>query len=297
MQEKVLAELKEVRKRYGSQMALDGLDLQLRRGELLAVLGPNGAGKSTAVAALLGLTSVDEGSVSLFGACPRTLAVRRRTGVMLQSAGIPDAFKVEELLEVTRGYYLNPIGVDECVNLAGLQGLLGRRYGRLSGGQQRRVQFALAICGRPEILFLDEPTTGLDIEARQGLWKAIRDLVAKGCSVLLTTHYLEEAETLADRVVVVSSGRIVAEGSVEEVRSRVSQRRIRCVSTLPVERVAAWTGVHGAKCTEGRFEIIVDCVEPIVRRLLDEDPALEQLEIERAGLAEAFVELTREVAR
>ncbi len=292
----VLAELCNVRKHYGKVLALDGVDLALRAGELTAVLGPNGAGKSTAVGVLLGLYAAESGRVTLFGQAPQSLTARRQIGVMLQSAGIPDAFKVGELIELTRGYYAEPRAVADCVALAGLDGLLDRRYGKLSGGQQRRVQFALALCGRPKLLFLDEPTTGLDVEARQGLWKAIRELVADGCSVLLTTHYLEEAEALADRVVVLNNGRIIAEGSVEEVRSRVSQRRIRCISTLAEECVAEWPGVRSAKRTGGRFEIIADCAEPVVRRLLDEDHDLQELEVERAGLAEAFIELTREVA-
>ena len=292
----VLAELRNVRKRYGKVPALDGVDLALRAGELTAVLGPNGAGKTTAIGLLLGLNRADSGEVSLFGQSPHMLAARRQVGVMLQSAGIPDAFKVGELIELTRGYYAEPRTVMDCVALAGLDGLLHRSYGKLSGGQQRRVQFALALCGRPRLLFLDEPTTGLDIEARQGLWKAIRELVAEGCSVLLTTHYLEEAEALADRVVVLNNGRIIAEGSVEEVRSRVSQRRIRCVSSLTETAVADWPGVLSAKRAAGRFEIIVDRAEPVVRRLLAEDSDLHELEVERAGLAEAFVELTREAA-
>src|SRR5690606_30056858 len=201
-------------------------------GELLALLGPNGAGKTTAIGLLLGLLQADAGEVSLCGRAPQDLAARRAVGLMLQSAGIPETLKVGELLDLTRSYYPEPRSIADCVALAGLDGLLDRRYGKLSGGQQRRVQFALALCGRPRVLFLDEPTTGLDIEARQGLWKAIRELVADGCAVLLTTHYLEEAEALADRVVVLNNGRVVATGSVQEIRAHVAQRRIRCVSSI-----------------------------------------------------------------
>jgi ABC-2 type transport system ATP-binding protein len=184
--------------------------------------------------------------------------------------------------------------VADCVALAGLDGLLGRRYGRLSGGQQRRVQFALAICGRPRVLFLDEPTTGLDIEARQGVWRAIRELVAGGCAVLLTTHYLEEAEALADRVAVLHGGRIVAEGSVAQVRARVSQRRIRCTTALQAAEVSGWPQVRGARRDGESLELMVDRAEPVVLRLLARDPSLSDLEVKRAGLAEAFIELTRQ---
>jgi len=291
-----LARLRAVHKRYARQVALDGVDLDLRPGELLALLGPNGAGKTTAIGLLLGLLAADAGEVSLFGRNPQDLDARREVGLMLQTAGIADTLSVAELLDLTRSYYANPRSVADCVALAGLDGLLGRRYGKLSGGQQRRVQFALALCGRPRLLFLDEPTTGLDIESRQRLWSAIRELVGQGCSVLLTTHYLEEAESLADRVVVLNNGRVVAEGSVQDVRAHVSQRRIRCVSSLPAAAIAGWEGVSAATSIAGRLEILADLAEPVVRRLLASDDGLSELEVQRAGLAEAFIELTREAA-
>ena len=289
------AELRGVAKRYGPTLALDRVDLVARRGELLALLGPNGAGKSTAIALWLGLARPDSGAVSLFGAAPGTLSVRRRVGVMLQSAGLPYTLKVAELLAQMRAAYPRPFPAEECVRLAGLDGLLDRRYDRLSGGQQRRVQFALAICGRPQLLFLDEPTVGLDVDARTALWQAIRDLVTQGCAVVLTTHYLEEAEALADRVAVLAQGRVVAAGSVAEVRARVSHQRIRCVSALEADRVGAWPEVRSARRDGDRIEIVTDAAEAVVRQLLFEDPALGELEVLRAGLAEAFVEITHTV--
>ncbi|MFZ5636085.1 MAG: ABC transporter ATP-binding protein [Pseudomonadota bacterium] len=293
-----LARLRGIRKRYGATVALDGVDLALHGGEVLALLGANGAGKSTAVATLLGLKMPDAGEAELFGASVGALSARRRTGVMLQSAGIPETLRVGELLDLTRSYYPAPRSVADCVALAGLEGLLDRRYGRLSGGQQRRVQFALAICGDPEVLFLDEPTTGLDIEVRQRMWATIRTLVADGAAVLLTTHYLEEAEALADRVVVLNRGRIAAAGRLQDVRALVSQRRIRCLSALDADRIAAWPGVRGAtRGVDGnpaRIEVLADDAEQVLRRMLAEDAALGDLEVRRAGLAEAFLEITRE---
>ncbi|HEU4663327.1 MAG TPA: ABC transporter ATP-binding protein [Dokdonella sp.] len=285
-----------VGKRYGGTVALDGLDLDVSGGELLALLGPNGAGKSTAIAIALGLLRPDAGEARLFGREPAQLEARRGCGVMLQSAGLPDSLHVRELLELTRSYYAAPRTLDDCVAMAGLEGLMDRRYGRLSGGQQRRVQFALAICGAPRLLFLDEPTTGLDLEARTVLWSTIRRMVAEGCAVVLTTHYLEEAEALADRVAVLAGGRIVAAGSVQQIRARVSQRRIRCVSSLDAARVGAWPEVRSV-CRDGeRIEIVTDHAETVVRQLLFEDSGLSQLEVRRAGLADAFVEITREAA-
>ena len=289
-----LASLQGACKRYGATAALDGVDLELRAGQVLALLGANGAGKTTAVSLLLGLLEPDAGQARLFGRDPRELAARQGVGVMLQSGALVPTLTVAEHLDLVRSYYADPLDVAECVAISGLDGLLSRRYGRLSGGQQRRVQFALAVCGRPRVLFLDEPTTGLDIEARQGLWRGLRALVAGGASVLLTTHYLEEAEALADRVVVLAGGRVVADGSLDEVRARVDQRRIRCITALDAAEVARWPGVRAASGDGGRLEVLAGAAEDVVRRLLAADPALSGLDVSRAGLAEAFLEITRD---
>ncbi|MDI3262397.1 MAG: ABC transporter ATP-binding protein [Fulvimonas sp.] len=279
-------------KRYGAHVALDGVDLQLQRGELLALLGPNGAGKSTSIALLLGLLRPDAGRAELFGLDPQRIEARRRIGVMLQTATLPWTLRVGELLRLTASYYPRPL--NECAALAGIGDLLPRYYGKLSGGQQRRVQFALALCGRPELLFLDEPTVGMDIDARQKLWAAIRALVAEGCAVALTTHYLEETEALAQRVVVLDQGRVLSEGSVDALRARVALARIRCRTDLDADAVARWPQVASASCADGRLHIATASPEVVVRRLLDADADLRELEVLRAGLAEAFTELTRE---
>ena len=289
----VLACLQRAGKQYGNLRALEGLDLSLRAGQVTALLGANGAGKTTAIGLLLGLLRADSGSAALFGRDPRDLSARRGIGVMLQSAGLPERLRVGELLAQACSYYPHARSVADCVALAGLDGLLDRRYGMLSGGQQRRVQFAIAVCGRPRLLFLDEPTTGLDIDARQKLWQAIRELVAQGCGVLLTTHYLEEAEALSDRVVVLDRGKLVAEGSVREIRAHVAQRRVRCITAVDASDVARWPGVREAVRDGEYLRIVAEAAEPVVRRLLDADPHLHELEVQRAGLADAFLELTR----
>lgn len=290
----VVASLSGAVKRYGALTALDGLDLMLHRGELLALLGPNGAGKSTAISLLLGLARADAGKVELFGQDPQSIDARRRIGVMLQSSFLPPTLTVMELLRLTSSYYPAPRPLDESAAMAGIADLLSRRYVALSGGQQRRVQFALALCGRPELLFLDEPTVGMDIEARQKLWTAIRRLTAEGCSVVLTTHYLEEAEALAHRVVVLGKGRVLSEGSVDALRSHAAVTRIRCVSDLDASALAQWAHVSHAEREGAYIHLHSDAAEKVLRRLLDADPALSELEVRRAGLAEAFTELTRE---
>jgi ABC-2 type transport system ATP-binding protein len=281
-------------KRYGRLTALDGADLVVRRGELLALLGPNGAGKTTAIGLLLGLIRADAGTVELFGQDPQQIQARRRIGVMLQDAALPPTLRVGELLRLTASYYPNPRNLVETAALAGVTDLLKRPYAKLSGGQQRRVQFALALCGRPELLFLDEPTVGMDIETRQKLWVAIRQLLAEGCSVLLTTHYLEEAEALADRVCVMSRGRMIHESTVEALRARVALKRIRCLSVLTVEVIRNWPEVSDVWQESERLHITTADAEIVVRRLLDADTQLRELEVQRAGLAEAFTELTRD---
>lgn len=289
----VVASLSGAVKRYGALTALDGLDLMLHRGELLALLGPNGAGKSTAISLLLGLARADAGEVELFGRDPQDIDARRRIGVMLQSSFLPPTLTVGELLRLTASYYPAPRSIDESANMAGIADLLSRRYAALSGGQQRRVQFALALCGRPELLFLDEPTVGMDIDARQKVWAAIRRLTAEGCAVVLTTHYLEEAEALAHRVVVLGKGRVLSEGSVDALRSHVAVTRIRCISELDVLTLAQWPHVSQAERDGTHIHLHSDAPEKVLRRLLDADPALSELEVRRAGLAEAFTELTR----
>jgi ABC-2 type transport system ATP-binding protein len=212
------AEFTKVTKNYGMVEALRGLDLTIRPGELVALLGANGAGKTTAVRALLGLSKPTSGEVRVFGGDPRDARSRTRIGALLQVARVPETLRVREHIHLFSSYYPNPRPIDEVIEAAGLQGLEKRKFGQLSGGQQKRVLFALALCGNPDLLVLDEPTVGLDVEARRALWKQIRAFLAGGRSVLLTTHYLPEAEALADRVVVIHKGVVKAEGTPREIK-------------------------------------------------------------------------------
>jgi ABC-2 type transport system ATP-binding protein len=283
-----------VRKTFGTTIALENLSLAVHEGELLSVLGPNGAGKSTAIELLLGLQRPDAGVASLFGRSPPTLAERQQIGVMMQEVVLPPDLRAREHIDLASSYYASPHDVDELIVLTDIRAFSNKRYGDLSGGQKRQVQFAMAICGRPRLLFLDEPTVGLDVQARARMWSTIRALVKQGCSIVLTTHYLEEADALADRVAVIAKGKLIAEGSVHEVRSIVSRKTISCVTHLSPEILREWSGVEAATLDDGRTKLTVVDAEPVVRKLLAFDAQLEDLEIHRAGLAEAFLELTRE---
>ncbi len=216
------AHLTAVTKRYGDTVALNGIDLSIRPGELVSLLGANGAGKTSAVRILLGLAPPTSGEARVFGMNPRETASRTRVGAMLQAARVPETLRVREHIHLFSSYYPNPLPMSEVIESAGLQGIERRKYGELSGGQQKRALFALAICGNPDLLILDEPTVGLDVEARRALWKQIRAFIARGKSVLLTTHYLAEAEALANRVVVLHRGLVVAEGTPQEIKGEAA---------------------------------------------------------------------------
>jgi ABC-2 type transport system ATP-binding protein len=291
-----LASLNGVRKRFGGIAALDGFDLAVKRGELLALLGPNGAGKSTAISILLGLHAPDAGSAQLFGHAPQEIAGRRRIGVMMQEVALPGVLRPRELIAQAAAYYPTPYDVDAVISRLQLREVANRPYGKLSGGQKRQVQFALAICGRPELLFLDEPTVGMDVQAREALWKVIRELLHEGCSIVLTTHYLEEAEALADRVAVMARGRLVTTGTVEEIRAHVSRKQVSFSSTLSAELMRGWPEVMTLENERGRMQITTRSAEALLMKLFREDPALADIEVRRAGLAEAFNELTTQVA-
>ncbi len=291
------AELRGAVKKYGAVTALAGVDLAIRAGEVVAVLGPNGAGKTTAVQILLGLARASAGTARLFGLDPRAAAARMRVGAMLQVSKVPETLKVREHIHLISSYYPRPLPMPEVIAAAGLGGLEERLFGKLSGGQRQRVLFALALCGDPDLLFLDEPTVGMDVEARRSFWEQIRQRAGAGRSVLLTTHYLEEADALADRIVLLDRGRIVAEGTPAEIKARVLGKRIRCRTRLSLAELAALPGVRDARRPtmsgeSDEAEILAAEAEPVVRELLARDSSLSGLDVRGAGLEEAFLALT-----
>jgi ABC-2 type transport system ATP-binding protein len=292
MEARMIAEMRDVTKKYGDVTALDALSIALEAGRVTAILGPNGAGKTSAVRVLLGLTSPTRGTATLFGEDPRSLAARRRTGVMLQIAKVPETLTVREHLDLFCSYYPSPMTIAEVLDRAGLAPIADRRFGALSGGQRQRVLFALAICGNPDLLFLDEPTVGLDVEARRGFWQEVRRLAAEGRSIVLTTHYLEEADALADRIVLLARGRIVADGTPHAIKASAASRRIRCVTSVDAAVIQGWPGVQSARRDGTAVEILTGDAEGVIRQLFARDAGVAGLDVGGAGLEDAFLTLT-----
>ena len=290
-EKQIVASLAGVTKKYGEITALNNVNMGVRAGELLAVLGPNGAGKTTAVRLMLGLSAPLSGEVAVFGRDPRAASARGRIGAMLQVAKVPETLKVKEHIELFRSYYANPLPLQTVLEAAGLEDTQNRLFGALSGGQKQRVLFGLAICGNPDLLFLDEPTVGLDITTRHLIWQQIRKLVQQGRTVVLTTHYLEEVDALADRVIVLNHGSIAAEGTSAEIKSRTAQRKIRCSTKLRRGDIENIPQVSGVSEQESRVEILTAQVEPVLRELFIRDPNLTGLEVTNSTLEDAFLKI------
>jgi ABC-2 type transport system ATP-binding protein len=285
-------------KSYGEVRALRGIDLHVDQGEIVAVLGPNGAGKTTTVEILEGFRRRDAGAVSVLGLDPIDggRALRERVGIVLQSSGIDQFLTVHEVVTLYAGYYPNPRRPDEVIDLVGLAEKARSRVKTLSGGQQRRVDLALGLIGDPELVFLDEPTTGFDPSARRGAWEIVANLRTLGKTVLLTTHYMDEAQHLADRVVVIAAGEVVAEGAPGEIGGRASARTI-IRFRLPVGTTPADVPVAG-RMDGDAFEVVSDpaaatgALHRITAWALDRGASLDDLTVSRPSLEDVYLELT-----
>ncbi|WP_380164537.1 ABC transporter ATP-binding protein [Jannaschia sp. R86511] len=284
-----LARWQGVTRRYGDVLALDDVSLDVGAGQVVGLLGPNGAGKSTLINLLLGLRRPDAGRVELFGGDPRVPANRRLLGCTPQETALPATLKVREVLDFVAGHHPDPVPTDQLLDELGLTEQAGRQTGGLSGGQRRRLSVALALVGRPRLLVLDEPTTGLDVDARHLLWQKVRDFHAGGGTVVVTSHYLEEIEALAERVVVVASGRVLVDDSLDAVRSRVQQRRVSVrAGALPDLAHVARSEAHA----DGRWSLFTADSDALVRELVRADVDFRDLEVAPASLEEAFLALT-----
>jgi ABC-2 type transport system ATP-binding protein len=278
---------------YGRTVALDGFDLRVQPGEVVAVLGPNGAGKTTAMHALMGLLSPKRGRVRLMGRDPRERAAREHLGAMLQISGVPETLTVREHLRCFAATYPAPLPLDELLERVGLTDVARRPYGKLSGGQKQRLHLAIALVGDPQVLVLDEPTTGLDAGSRRALWAIVRALLGRGRAVLLTTHDLAEADALADRVVLLHHGRLLAEGTPAEVKAGTASRRVRVVSRLDEAWFRARPGVADVRRDGQAVEVLCAAAEPLVLDVLRTDPSASDLEVSGASLEDAFLAITQ----
>jgi len=289
--------LERVTKRFGDIVALDGVDLQVARGDTVALLGPNGAGKTTALCLMLGLRKPTGGSVSLFGLAPTAAQARQRIGVMLQDSGLPATLKVREVVQFFQRLYPKPISVKDAIAAAQLEPLGERQVSALSGGQRQRLFFALAIVGDPELLILDEPTVGLDLESRLAFWERLSAMARCGKTIVLTTHYLEEADVLAKRIVVLDRGRIMADGTPDQIKSRIAGKVVSFSAPDATEaRLLRLPGVSRV-CRRGhRWVLLSASPEASLAALFGHGIQISELEVASADLEEAFLFITREQA-
>jgi len=285
-------EIEELTVSYGATTAVHGLDLRIAAGETVALLGSNGAGKSSIVNAALGLFRPAAGRIRLLGRPPAEAVQAGGVGAMLQHGGLPSETRVGEVLRLVRRRYADPWPLDDLVATAGIDGLLDRKVDALSGGQRQRVLLALALAGAPPLLLLDEPTSAMDVEGRQAFWTTMRALSGRGHTVVFATHHLDEADAVADRVVVVGGGRLLADGTAAAIKSRISGRTIRFTCPGPRDGLAALPGVTGVGGDGDLVELATADAEATLRALLADRAVLPDLEVRGASLEQAFLHLT-----
>jgi ABC-2 type transport system ATP-binding protein len=286
-------------KSFGDVRAVDGLDLRIERGEIVAFLGPNGAGKTTTLDIVLGLGNPDQGTVEVLGMTPREAIVAGRVSAVMQTGGLLKDVTVRETVMLTASFYRTTRPVDECLERAGLTGLGNRRVGACSGGEQQRLRFAMALTCDPDLLILDEPTTGMDVGARRAFWDAVRADALRGRTIVFATHYLEEAEAFADRVILISHGKLVADGTAAQVTALSGGRTVSAYLPDPTGETASglrdFPGVRDVTVRGDR--ILLNCTDSdrLARHLLTATAASD-LEITSRGLEDVFIDLTSEPA-
>lgn len=290
-------DVQDVTRTFGPVTALEDVTLEVGQGQLVGLLGPNGAGKTTLLSLVAGLRRPDSGTVRLFGQDPRDPASRIGLGTTPQETGLPETLRVSEVVELVARHFPDPFGTGEILDRFGLTAMARRQTGALSGGQKRRLAVALALVGRPRLVLLDEPTTGLDVEARHELWDALRTFHGEGATVVVTSHYLEEIEALAERVVVVGKGRILADDPLSRVLSTVARRKVlvRLPDNGVAERLANSVGSVSQPGREGdRTVFLAADADAFVRELVHTGVDFADLEVRGASLEEAFMNLTKE---
>jgi len=287
--EKII-EVNNVSKTFKHKKAVNNVSFHVEKGQIVALLGPNGAGKTTTISMMLGLKDPSEGSVSIFGKSPKQRAVRNRLGAMLQEVSVIDSISVEEAIDLFRSYYTNPVAKETLLQLSNLESEKRQRCEKLSGGQKRRLNFALALAGNPDLLFLDEPTVGMDITSRKAFWETIRKLASEGKTIILTTHYLEEADALADRILLFANGEIIADGTPEEMKATISRKTISFYTKekIPTDLLKGLPHVTAVQFHEPRVILTTDDTDATLQAIYKENLPVTDISVERGSLDEAF---------
>ena len=286
------AQLIDATKKYGSVEALKGVSLDIELGDVVAMLGPNGAGKTTSISLLLGLRKPTSGKAVLFGMDPTNVSARSRVGVMLQESGVPQMLKVSEIVDLFRSYYPDPLPRERAIAMAGLEEKANSLVKELSGGQRQRLYFALAVCGNPDVLFLDEPTVGMDVEGRRSFIERIAEFAHMGKTVVLTTHYLEEADQLARRVIVIDRGVVIADAPPAEIKSKVAGKSVRFVAPALDEKDLQGLPVSAVTIEDHSVQLLTNQPEAVLRELFQRGVQIAELEVSGADLEDAFIALT-----
>lgn len=284
----------DLTKRFGSFTAVDGVDLTVRQGEVVAFLGPNGAGKTTTIDMLLGLSQPDSGSVELFGMTPRAAIARGLVSAVMQTGGLLGDVTVRDTMRMTAALFAKTISIDEAMTRAGITDIASRKVSLASGGQKQRLRFAMALLSDPALIVLDEPTTGMDVEGRHSFWQAIHADAQRGRTVVFATHYLEEADQYADRIILIRKGRIVADGSTAAIKAMAAGRTVEAESANPdADALRALPGVEDVEIRGGRVRIRTTESDAIARHLLNHTDA-HDVTITSQNLEQAFLQLTGE---
>lgn len=288
--------IEKATKKFKDKIAVDELSCSIQRGEVVAILGPNGAGKSTTILMMLGLLEPTEGKLEIFRMDPKEKAVREKIGAMLQEVSVIDTLTVKEIIQLFRSYYAAPMDFDELVALTGLKKEeMKKRADKLSGGQKRRLGFALALAGDPDLLFFDEPTVGMDITARKRFWDTVKALKEKGKTIIFTTHYLQEADDVAERILLFHKGKVVADGTPHAIKNKLTKQSVSFFENgaVPLDEIRSLAIVSDVYIKENRVFIVTEQTDDVLAYLFEKRIGVKGIEVEKGRLDEAFEQLTK----
>ncbi|MEH7225136.1 ABC transporter ATP-binding protein [Bacillus sp. JJ1566] len=289
-----IIELSQVSKLFKNKTAVDQISFSIQKGEVVAILGPNGAGKTTTMMMMLGLLEPTDGSVQVFGHSPKDKSTREKIGALLQEVSVIDALKVREIIQLFRSYYPHPLSYEELVTFTGFtKDELQKRANKLSGGQKRRLGFALAMAGNPDVLFFDEPTVGMDVTARKLFWNTVSELKNRGKTVIFTTHYLQEADDIAERVILFHEGKIVGDGTPKNIKARLLKQSVSFTLTSAIshEEIKTIANVTDVYEKNGRIYVLTNNTDAVLASIFDRKLPVQHIEIERGRLEDAFEQL------